>query len=482
MAENRWPALVLALAWLAYFGVLQWSVVRFRVPIVLTLAACAVLLGAWQFSGRHVRLSRPAVGTALAGSALLTLLVPLFSYLPDGAETAVRWLLAATALGCAGLLLATRVTPLLVAGLAALAHVVASATAIITDPAPRIDVWTILQQGADAIARGENIYDMTWSGSPGVKDIFSYLPWTALLLAPGRWLAGDVRWALLVWSLVLYAGVWALVGGRRATLRHQWVAAAVIALLATVPGQLTQLDQAWTEPLLAACVVWWAVLVRRGHAWWAVVPLALACASKQHFAVLLPVLLLWRPFGARRAVATGALAGVLMLPWFIASPADFVHDTVTALVGFHAIRFANTFYLLALNVYGVHLPFWVTGLAVLGTLAAAGWLVWRRQPALPQLLRWLALVLLAANIVNKQAFYNQYWLTGALVALSLAAESGHGADEDELVSDAGPGPDAGLVLDVEMGPGTGLVSDAGPGPGGRVTGRPAPPAAPATGG
>jgi hypothetical protein len=198
----------------------------------------------------------------------------------------------------------------------------------------------------------------------------------------------------------------------------------VVALLLLAPGTLTQVDQAWTEPLLLAGIVWWAVLVSRGSeraAWWAVVPLALACASKQHLALLLPVLLVWRPFGVRRTLATGALTGLLIAPWFLAGPADFLHDTVTLLVSFHPIRFANTLYLLALNTFGVTLPFWVTGLVVLGALGTAVAVVWRRQPALPEVLRWLALVLLVANLVNKQAFYNQFWLAGALVVVSLAA-------------------------------------------------------------
>jgi hypothetical protein len=204
-----------------------------------------------------------------------------------------------------------------------------------------------------------------------------------------------------------------------------WTAVAVTALLVFAPGTLTQLDQSWTEPLLFAAVVWWAVLLQRGRtssghgAWWAVVPLALACASKQHFAVLLPIMLVWRPFGWRRTVATGLLAGVLISPWVLMSPSDFVHDTITLLVSFHPIRFANTLYLLALNTYGVTLPFYVTGLAVLGTLGAICWMVWRRQPPLAELLRWLALMLMVANLVNKQAFYNQFWLVGALVVLSL---------------------------------------------------------------
>ena len=193
-----------------------------------------------------------------------------------------------------------------------------------------------------------------------------------------------------------------------------------VTALVVAPGALTQIDQAWTEPLLAAGIVWWGVLVRRGHAWWAVVPLALACASKQHLALLLPLLLLWQPFGPRRAVATGALTGVLVAPWFLASPSDFVHDTVTLLLGFHPIRFANTWYLYFLNEHGVTLPFWVTGIVALGALAVAALLVHRRQPPLDELLRWCAFVLLAANLVNKQAFYNQFWLSAALVAMSLA--------------------------------------------------------------
>ena len=165
--------------------------------------------------------------------------------------------------------------------------------------------------------------------------------------------------------------------------------------------------------------------MQRDRAWWAVIPLALACASKQHLALLLPVLLLWRPFGWRRTVATGALTGVLIAPWFLASPPDFVHDTISLLVGLppdQVRQHARTCW--RSTTFGVTLPFAVTGVVVLGTLGgrAAG-PSGAASPRWPSVLRWLALVLLVANLVNKQAFYNQFWLVAALVAVSLAVPS-----------------------------------------------------------
>jgi hypothetical protein len=440
-------ATAFAVAWLLFFTALQWSVVRYRVPIVAALTACTLALALWQWRGWRVRLTGPTVAAMLAGSALATLTVPLFSYLaPTGLALATTVLVVAP-LACAALLVSRgprpRARSLAAAAVAVVAYAACAATAVVSSPRPRIDVWVTLQQAADAVGRGENFYAMNWSGSPGIQDAFTYLPWTAVLLAPGRWWFGDVRWALAAWTLVAVTGVWVLARGAThdAAARPPWVwrAAAATSLLVLAPGTLTQLDQAWTEPLLFAGIVWWAALVQRGQAWWAVLPLALACASKQHLAVLLPILLLWRPFGWRRTLATGALTGVLIAPWFLASPPDFVHDTITLLVSFHPIKFANTLYLLALNTFGVTPPFFVTGLVVFGTLAGTCWAVWRRQPALDALLRWLALVLLVANLVNKQAFYNQFWLVGATVVLSLASyttASTSGAAADSYAADS----------------------------------------------
>lgn len=421
--------------------------VRYRLGIVAVVTSAAVLLGAavarrW----RPPTVPRGVLAAGLLLSALVTEAVPLFSYTTPGERRALAHLMAA---GCL-LAAAALATPdgrrpwadgrTLAAGVAVLTFVVVSATAIVLDPAPRIDVWVTLQQAADGLAHGQNMYTMTWHDSPGIQDAFTYLPWTAVLLAPGRWLAGDVRWALLLLSLVAFACTAALGARGSGRGRTSPEALTAVTLLALAPGTVTQSEQAWTEPMLLAALAAWALLVRRGHAWWAVLPLALGCASKQHLALLLPVLACWPAFGLRRTVATAGLTGALVLPWFVADPAAMWHDTVSLLVGFHPIRFANTLYLAAQHELGWTPPFWLTGLVVLGLLVTTCLVVRRRQPDLGELLGWLALLLLVATLVNKQGFYNQYWLVGALVALGVAAAGGSGSDRQVL--DRLPGQDA----------------------------------------
>jgi hypothetical protein len=90
------------------------------------------------------------------------------------------------------------------------------------------------------------------------------------------------------------------------------------------------------------------------------------------------------------------------------------------LVNFQPLIFADTLFIAAVNDLSWTPPFWLTGAAVLITLGAAVLQVHRRDPNLSTVLRWAALFLFVANLVNKQAFYNQYWLVAALVVISLA--------------------------------------------------------------
>jgi hypothetical protein len=289
------------------------------------------------------------------------------------------------------------------------------------------------------------MYTQNWTGSPGVQNAFTYLPFMGLLLAPGKWFFGDVRWMLVIVTLLGVLAVRLLARddvGRAAadgsdeagdadaahgnTLLVVVSAAALILLL---PGTPTQVEQAWTEPLLMASLAGWALGVQRRKTWLAVLCFALGLASKQHFVLLLPILAAWPRFGWRKTITTAVLAGVFVLPWFIASPKDMIHDAVTVLINFQPLVFADTLFIAAIKQLHWTPPFWLTGLAILAPFAGGIVLVRRRNPDLATVLRWCALLLFVANLVNKQAFYNQYWLIAAMVVISFAVAPGAPAVE-----------------------------------------------------
>ncbi|HEY6797983.1 MAG TPA: hypothetical protein VI248_25180 [Kineosporiaceae bacterium] len=448
------------------------SVPRYDVRVVLIyLALLAVLAVAVARGLRRPLprspLTRRAGTVALLGAALLVWSVPAFTYVPGSTALVLR---SVTAGGCllAAVLVTLPYRPATDAALAVAAatYAATAAAALRLDPAPRIDVWYTLQGAADGLLHGADMYRQVWVGPPGPMPFFTYLPWTAVLLAPGRWLVGDVRWALVVITMGTVVTIRWLhlplasiidrgtpppdrtpptthprpAGEPGATGRavpdphgEQVSAALAATLLLLLPGTLTQVEQAWTEPLLLGCLALTTLGLIRRNGLLAVVGLAVALACKQHVVLLLPLFAAWPRFGGRRAAAAAALAGVLVLPWVAADPGAMWHDTVTLLVNFPALRFADTAYVAVLNTWQVQPPFWLTGAVVLATVAAATLVVRRHNPTPAGMLRWCAVVLFAANLVNKQAFYNQYWLVAGLVLLSWAAPSAPpaGATTDE---------------------------------------------------
>src|SRR3954447_3397510 len=411
------------------------SIPFYRGWIVLTYACAWLLLGVAVVRGGRVGVpGRAAGGLVVAAAGVLQYLVPTFTYLTEGDAQAVRTVVAVAALAAGTAVAVGR--PAVGLAVAAAAFIVGSAAVIRLDPVPRIDVWYSLQGGADAVLHGRNMYTQVWPGSPGVTDAFTYLPWTAVLLAPVKLATGDVRWGLAAAELGAVAIVVAL--ARRPGDRQQeqafgrepaqerpdrteagLVAAAVLLLL---PGTFTQIEQAWTEPLVLLLVAGALLAVDRGRLGITVALFALALASKQHIALLLPLLAVWRPFGPRRTLAVAAGATLLVLPWAVRDLPAMWHDTVTLLVGFHPIRFADTLYLAAIHELGWTPPFWLAATLILAVIAFAVGLVGRFQPPPARFAAVAAFALFGANLLNKQAFYNQFWLVGALVLLGWTAD------------------------------------------------------------
>ncbi|HKG52371.1 MAG TPA: hypothetical protein VKB14_18225, partial [Actinomycetales bacterium] len=94
----RIPSGCLLVVWLGYFTALQWSVVRYRLAIVVVLTSAALLLAAALLRAwRLERLPRAQLATALAVAAVVAEAVPFFSHTSPGERRMLAHLVAATA-------------------------------------------------------------------------------------------------------------------------------------------------------------------------------------------------------------------------------------------------------------------------------------------------------------------------------------------------------------------------------------------------
>jgi hypothetical protein len=287
----------------------------------------------------------------------------------------------------------------------------AAATGIVTIVVindPGIDVWVILQQSSTGLLHGDDMYRQHWVHSTGLQAVYPYLPWSTVLLAPFRWLLGDVRYGLLTASLV---GAWLL---RRHSIAD---APALAALWLVLPSWALLINRSWTEPLLVAALAVTIFAIRSDRTVLAIVALALALACKQHIVLLLPLFVFWPSFGFRRTAAACGLAALAVLPWVIAGPRDFWHDAVHANAVLRVRTNALNLPALILR-HGDRVGFWFVAVFLIGAYVFALW----RLPRSPSgLALGCALVMWSFDLSNKQTYFNHYMLPLGLLLIAVAA-------------------------------------------------------------
>jgi hypothetical protein len=297
--------------------------------------------------------------------------------------------------------------------------VLAAATGIVTIVLinnPGIDVWDLLQQSSTGLLHGDDMYRQHWIHSTGLQNVYPYLPGTTLVLAPFRWLLGDVRYGLLAASLF---GAWLL---RR--FGSDGVPTALAALLIVAPDWAYLINRSWTEPLLVAALAGAILAIRSGRTGIAVVAFAVALACKQHVVLFVPMFAVWPSFGLRRTVTSCGLAFLVVLPWIAVGPRDFWHDAVHANLALGAETKALNLQALLLR-HGISVGSWF--LAVL-LLAAYALVLWRAPRTPSGLAIGCALVMWTFDLANTQTFFNHYVLPLGLILIAVATAGPHSAE------------------------------------------------------
>lgn len=229
-----------------------------------------------------------------------------------------------------------RVPASYVAALAVFAGIVLRATHMRAfGPHVGADMIPLVTSAVDSLLSGQSPY--RWHEVPGRLPL-TYYPLTVLAYVPARLLAIDLRWTNVAAQLaILVALRWA--GGARARAQHSEANRQVsegatlgFSVLFLLPSSV-YFDRITTAPIAWAMLTWLLVLVGLGsrRAW---LLLALAAVTTPLAALCFPfaAIVAYRLRGGRRAalelLGAGGLAALLLLPWYLWAPSDFVEGTV----------------------------------------------------------------------------------------------------------------------------------------------------------
>jgi len=190
--------------------------------------------------------------------------------------------------------------------------------------------------------------------------------------------------------------------------------AVVLGVLAlTLPGTLRVVQQSWNESIVLGCLLLAVALVLGRRTNWAIIPLALAVATKQHMLLVLPLWALWPVFGWRRTLlaAFGALA--VAVPWLVMDFGRFYKCTVTFFLDTPSRVDSLSFY----RFLPTGMQSW---LAIALVVVAYALVLWRCDRSVGALVLAMAVVMIGFDLYNKQSFENQWWLAAVLLVVALA--------------------------------------------------------------
>lgn len=396
-----------------------------RSLVLMSLGVGAIVVGAVRWARRRSRAGTASIGVwvALGIAFFVALRYPAGLYGSGEALTASRLLAAVTVVIAVTLALltsrrrngGTRLFALI------LALSVASWVLMIkASPRPAIDVWYMYQTAADSLLHGQNFYATHWtSGIHGeVSNQFVYLPGSVVVLAPFKWLLGDVRYGLVAALALAAVGVFRMTSGPRA-----WLLASLVLV---VPKLTFGVEQSWNDPLLLVFVVGAVLAVRKGHTGLATVSFGMALACKQYAWLFVPAAAAWPEFGWRRSIFAAGGAGCLAIPWFLASPRAFWQGAFLYNLRLPPRPDSLSLYSLALR----HNETPGYGLLVVCTLAAIALSLWLARRGSSGFVLGLAVVMAGFDLSSKQTFFNEWYLVIGFVAVAIALVDSASSPED----------------------------------------------------
>jgi hypothetical protein len=322
-------------------------------------------------------------------------------------------------------------------------------------PDPVIDVYTLAHDNADHLLRGKNPYQSDIASPYGTERAYShgiyepadrrpagYPPHSFLAAVPFRLFGGDPRWPNVIGDTLAAVAIFgvAMKRGRPIT---AYLAATTWLFM---PRSAFLMEQAWFEPMLGGLfgVGLWLTEYTGGRKWLGYILIGLALTAKQFGLPLLPAIAWphrknWLPL-----VAGLAVGGLVMLPFYLWSPHDFIDVVLKKHLGrppqYHSITVASAFF----HIGGVDaVPdrawCWAAALILIGLISLRA----PRNGAATALA--LGTALMVFSTFHTQGFPNYFylveylWLLGALGLLPPAQLAPSAGETRPLIAPQGAG-------------------------------------------
>lgn len=284
---------------------------------------------------------------------------------------------------------------------------------ILSSPAPQIDVFVTLKEGAEAFLKGVNPYSIMYSKIPLpfyeniIPNYYPYLPGMIYLTLPAVLLFGDPRCSVLLLTLMTAIML--------AIFFKDYYLPIIFLFNPLYPSLLSS---SYTDPMLFFLVAGFIILSCKKRFNFSAAVFALFFATKQYAILFLPFY--W--FAVKKKLTTltifFSIVSLVCLPFLIWDVKGFVDDAI--LYQFKvAIRYDGlTFVSLLHNAFGVDVPLWILpfiwGISLLMLIFS------KKISTYSDLLSRLFFFLFIFFFFNKMAFLNYYYLLSSIFLLAIA--------------------------------------------------------------
>ncbi len=301
-----------------------------------------------------------------------------------------------------------------------------------TSPTPRIDVWTVQQQGAAALFAGKNPFQEVHVGDTGPRtaaDVpYVYPPMQLYITAPAYKLWSDVRFAILAAAILLGYAIRALATRFGAKELPAIIEDGPALFIWCTPKFFFILEQAWVDPVQ---LFWCSVFILSAaynRRWLTAVLAGLVVGAKQTMLLFAGLIGLGLRFDIKQWAVAGSVALSTFLPWMIWDFKAWKHANFDFLSALPVRPDALTYITWVRRKFNVEIPY---ALAFPGAFGVALLAAWKSKKTLGGLTMAAVAAMTVFFVINKWAFANYYFTLLGLSALAAAAALGDSQEPEK---------------------------------------------------